>query len=189
MNWSSRTLSSLLLAASALTWSGTTYATWIGLADGDYDVTLTSCSSSIDPGICAAIPVNGSISVSGSGVSFLSFVFDGVSFVDDPFDFVTNFSVITPGDFRERSRVSHPVPTFEFFELMSAIGPVLPTEVNLWIYCRDNPVANSCALIASGAWVATLRAVPEPTTWLLLALGLAGLSFARRRQFSLISVK
>lgn len=173
-----RTFSALTLAASTLFWSASASALWMGLADGDYDVTLTTCNSS-DPAICAGFPLQGSFTVSGSGVSHLNFTIDGVLFDGDPTDFVQD-PFINPGDIRERSTFNHVAPGFDFIGFLHAVGPVLPPVINEWIYCQDIPASNSCTLIAGGAWVATPKAVPEPTTGLLLVLGAAGLGFVRR---------
>lgn len=156
----------------------TAHASWLGLADGDYDVTLTTCASPGDPAVCTGFPLHGTITVAGAGLSAMSFVVDGVSFAGDPLDFVTD-PFIQAGDVRERSRITHNPPTNEFFELMRAVGAVAPPERNQWIYCQDIPNSDSCTLQSGGTWVATPRSVPEPSVALLAGLGLIAFGVTR----------
>jgi len=175
-----RIVTTLLVAFSTVLWSGSAAALWLGLADGDYDVTLTSCNSGV-PGLCATLPITGQITVSGPGLSFMDITIDGVTFTGDPVDFVQTDFLIS-GDNRERSSVINNAP-FAFFSLLHATGAVVAPNfpADGWIYCSNNP-NGTCSPNTIGAWVATPRAVPEPTTLLLLGLGIAGLGFARRRQ-------
>lgn len=171
----------LCLLVSAALWSGSTSATWLNLADGQYDLTLTTCSSQVIS--CPATAFTGSLTISGAGASFLSIAINGELFAGDPFDFVQ----ISGSDFYDRSNLDHLTTTaYSFFSLVDPAFAFLPNFANLWIYCSDTSTLSqlTCTPGTIGEWSATLRPseVPVPGTILLMALGLIALGYTRHRR-------
>ncbi len=182
MNSISKIISHLLLAASAALWSGSASASWLSLADGEYDLTLTTCTSSNIN--CPAIPFAGSLTINGTGASFLSIAINSELFEGDPFDF-GQADAGDPTITYERSSINHQTATaFSFFSLVDPAFVFLPNMTNLWIYCSDSSTPNglACTPGTQGEWSATLRSsgVPLPGTILLLVSGFVALRFSRR---------
>jgi hypothetical protein len=174
----------LLLLAGAALWSNAASATWLSLADGEYDLTLSTCSSGIIS--CPATPFTGSLTINGAGASFLSIAINGELFEGDPIDFIQT-DAGDPTITYNRSSILHQTAiAFSFFSLVDPAFVFLPNMANLWIYCSDSSTPNglACTPGTSGEWSATLRpnAVPLPGTTLLLGLGFIALGFARRRR-------
>jgi len=166
MNLFMKIFAPLLIAYSALLWSGPASATWLGLADGDYDVTLSGCSSAV-----VTCPVTGALTISGSDATLFNFSVNGQLFAGDPTDGLQGVN--------ERSDLV--LSPFSFFSLIHTPDP---TVSEFWVYC-ENTSPNSCLPMA-GFWNATLRttSVPEPGTLLLLAMGFAGIGLARHRRLA-----
>jgi hypothetical protein len=163
MKFLKRSFIPLLAAFSTLLCSGSASATWLGLADGNYDVSLTGCSNA-NPILC---PTSGSLTIGSDSTTFFSFAVNGQLFEGDPQDYVHFGS--------DRSDIVL-VPN-SFFSLLYTPGAIEP---EVWVYCV-NETSNSCRPTV-GWWSATLvtESVPEPGTFLLVGLGLFGLAYTRR---------
>ncbi|NTV72278.1 MAG: PEP-CTERM sorting domain-containing protein [Azonexaceae bacterium] len=163
MNRTTRLLIPILVSFCTLLWSGSASALWLGLADGNYNVNLTGCSSS-DVSLC---PTAGSLAIGSNSATFFSFAVNGQLFEGDPADGLQ-------GSNERSDLISSP---FSFFSLIHTPDLGQP---EFWVYCV-NQSSNSCLPIA-GFWEATLKtsSVPEPGTFLLLCMGIFGLGYARR---------
>jgi hypothetical protein len=178
-----RIFTTLAFVSSTLLCSTSASANWLGLADGEYELQLTTCASNIIN--CPVSPFTGLLTIAGTGASFLSIAINGELFEGDPFDFLQP-DVGDPTITYNRSSITHQTATdFSFFSLVDPAFVFLPNMANLWIYCSDSSTPNglACTPGTSGEWSATRRltAVPLPGTILLLALGLAMLGYAPRR--------
>lgn len=134
-------------------------ATWLGLSDGTYNVTL-DCLTLTCP---TPDPLVGTMTVSGSGVTNWDFMFTSPSltFSGDPDDLIAGsgfeYSAGYAGSYR--LEIENLVPGQYWF-----------------IY---DP-AGSAAY--GGSWLAKSASIPEPESFLLLGFGLAGLAAWGRRK-------
>ena len=62
---------------------GAAHATWLGLEDGAYNVTLECLFSSV---IACPSTIHGQVTIAGAGASFLSVTVNGEVFSGDPVD-------------------------------------------------------------------------------------------------------
>lgn len=167
----------LALAAAMLAAPAPASATWMGLADGDYAVTLQCTFSSV---IDCSQTIAGTITVSGSGLSAMDFDINGETFAGDPLDIVTDASLLET----ETSAITHAPLSFLSLRLITA-GSTLnfQTGDHWWVYCNNiNPV--NCTPNTQGLWSARrVDSVSEPPTWAVAPLALAAaLSAVRRRR-------
>lgn len=150
-------------------------AEWMGLADGDYALSLKCFDGSLN----CAYTGSGQITISGAGVSFMDMLINGLHFVSDPQD--------TADLAQKIERSVHTLTPFGFVSLLMAT-PGYNGSLGLvpgslyWSYC-ENVSENACAARALGlAEAQALPAIPEPSTYLLMATGLAALGLWRRRR-------
>jgi len=166
----------LLLAALAI--PAASQATWLDLPDGSYDVTLSCASVSNTLPVSCPSDFHASLTVSGTGASAMSTSFNNQTFAGDPTDAVFTFSVYSS----ERS-VLYDTP-FSFIYLANDLAQPNPNGLSdhWWLYCL-NYSATTCAVAAEGNWVATaVSPAPEPSTVVMVGLGLAGMALVQRRR-------
>jgi hypothetical protein len=153
-------------------------ATWLGLADGTYDVTLTCVTSSVIP--CPST-IDGTMTIAGAGATAFDFVVNGQSFVGAP----TNNTVTTALFGTDQVSVVDLVP-FSGLSLEDFLTGGFPgLSPQSWGYC-NNFDATHCTPDTAGNWtaVAVAAAVPEPPGIALFVLGLGIMALAgvtRRR--------
>jgi hypothetical protein len=156
-------------------------ATWLGLADGTYDVTLSCLFSSV---ISCPTDIHGTMTIGGSGASAFDFTVNGQHFVGDPAN-----SVATNGVYTDQFS-SLMLSPFSFLSLINDLTPNpfgLPTP-HWWGYC-NNFDATHCTPDTNGGWTADqIAAAPEPASLGLLALGFAAVLGWRRVRGSGASV-
>jgi hypothetical protein len=149
-------------------------AAWLGLEDGEYDLTLAGCGALCDPSPA------GRLTIAGTEATYLRIAIDGVLFEGNPNDYVTNPGGALRSDL---DRVSYAPLYYTFFSLLQ-----LTSGENLFIYCRDEspgefggqPVP-ACRPDTLGSWRA--EPLPEPgTLGLALAATAAGFAAVRIRR-------
>jgi hypothetical protein len=166
-------VAALSVGAALCALSDSARAAWLGLDDGTYDVTLSCASSTV---IACPSQIQGTVTIAGAGASFLSYTVNGEVFSGDPTDGVHTTAT---ADFQFSMLTNSP---FSFADLrfdLSIPNPFIADD-QWWVYC--NNVGQNCTPATFGTWRAVEVAdVPEPFTLALLAAGLAGLGFTRRR--------
>jgi hypothetical protein len=163
----------LCVLVGVATMSSPASATWLGLDDGTYDVTLTCVFSSVIP--CPST-ISGTITIAGAGATAFDFVVNGESFVGAP----DNGTVTTIFGTDEVSSLQ--VAPFSFLSLQHFLVGSLPgLSPDSWIYCNTF-TPTSCTPATDGNWTAVR--VPEPPVMALfsLALGLMALAGVGRRR-------
>jgi hypothetical protein len=149
------------------------HATWLGLADGNYTVNLSCDQSAV---ISCPGNIHGSLSITGGSATQMSFLINGDTFSGDPIDEVVQGPLLDT-----ESATLRILPNFRFLSLrLITAGQVGSYGVGdlWWVYC-SNTTASACSPNTTGLWSA--QAVPEPDTYVLFGLGLAGLAWLRRR--------
>ena len=148
-------------------------ATWLGLADGTYDVTLSCVFSTV---IACPSTINGTLTIAGSAATAFDFVVNGQAFVGVP----TNDTVSTAVGTDEVSFLD--LAPFSFLSLQHFLTGGFPgLSPDSWIYC-NNFDPTHCTPATDGNW--TAAAVPEPPATALFVLGLGMMvagRVARRR--------
>jgi len=152
-------------------------ATWLSLADGTYNVTLSCVTSSVIP--CPST-IGGTMTIAGAGATAFDFVVNGQAFVGVP----GNATLTTIFGTDQVSYLN--LSPFSFLSLQYFLtGGFSGLTPQSWSYC-NNFGPGSCTPNTVGNW--TAAAVPEPPGLTLFALGLGimalvgGIGRARGRQ-------
>lgn len=152
-------------------------AEWLGLADGDYALSLKCFDGSLN----CAYTASGQITVSGAGVSFMDVTMGGQHFVGDPTDNVQDNGTLHN---YQASIVTNDPYSFLYVRYVTEVisDNTFGVGDRYWAFCV-NASPSTCTLTAIGRLdVKALPAIPEPSTYLLMATGLAALGLWRRRQ-------
>ena len=158
----------LLIPASA-------HATWLDLGDGTYNVLLNCTQSSV---ISCQSSINGSIVVSGAGLSFMDFTVNGQHFSGDPTDVV--FSSLPDAEY-ENSRIS--LSPFAFLDLRNNLSVQFGPSDHWWVYC-NNTSPSTCQPNTTGSWTASPVQAPEPISISLIGTGILAAGLIRYRSTS-----
>jgi hypothetical protein len=142
-------------------------ATWLGLADGTYNVTLSCVTSSVIP--CPST-IGGTMTIAGAGATAFDFAVNGQAFVGVP----TNgtFTGIFGTDEFSFLDLS-PFSSLSLQNFLTGSFPGLSPQS--WVYCNNFSPA-SCTPATEGNW--TAAAVPEPPGLALFVLGLGIMTLA-----------
>lgn len=164
----------LVTLMSAAVMSSSAHATWLGLADGTYDVTLTCVISTVIP--CPST-IQGTMTIAGAGASAFDFTVNGQHFIGDPSDGTAT------GSFGTDQFSTLDLSPFSFVSLQDFLSGNFPgLTQDSWAYC-NNFDPTSCTPDTAGNWTATAaqtQAVPEPATITLVGFGLAALAWPLR---------
>jgi hypothetical protein len=168
-----------VVAAAALVPTTPAVADWVGLGDGQYQVTL-SCIQSVTLD-CSQTFV-GTITVQGAGIDQLDVTIDSLDFAGDPGENITG----DQNGSSEGSIISHPVGAAMALRQVTA-GTLFGygTGERFWAYCSDLPNSQSCLADTLGTWTAArIGTVAEPSALAaaLLGLGLAAATGQTRRR-------
>jgi hypothetical protein len=163
----------LLTLMSVGTLSSPANATWLGLADGTYDVTLSCVFSLV---ISCPSTIDGTMTIAGGTATAFDFTVNGQAFVGAP----TSSTVTTALGTDEVSLLT--LSPFSGLDLQNFLTGGIPgLTQHSWGYCV-NVTAVSCAPTTAGNWTAV--AIPEPPALALFLLGLGFMAAAgvtRRR--------
>jgi len=146
-------------------------ATWLGLADGTYDVTLSCVTSPVIP--CPST-IDGTMTIAGAGATAFDFTVNGQIFDGVP----TNGTDSSMFGTDEHSGLG--LSPFSFLLLQDfSTGGFPGLTPQSWSYCNNIGDPSSCSLLTNGNWT-----VPEPPGMALFVLGLGIIALAgvtRRR--------
>jgi len=142
-------------------------ATWLGLADGSYDVALSCVTSTVIP--CPST-IDGTMTIAGAGATAFDFTVNGQAFVGAPIN-----DALTGGLGTEELSIVElsPLSFLKLEDFLTGGNPGLSPQD--WIYCNNVDPA-SCTPETLGNWTAT--AVPEPPGMTLFVLGLGIIALA-----------
>jgi len=169
----------LLVLMSVGTTSSPASATWLGLADGTYDVTLSCVFSSVIP---CPTTIDGTMTIAGAGATAFDFVVNGQAFVGAPTNGTATTALFGTDEFSDVD-----LSPFSFLSLQDFLTGGFPgLTQQSWGYC-NNFDASHCTPDTDGNW--TAARVPEPPGMALFVLGLGIMALAgvtRRRGASRI---
>jgi hypothetical protein len=169
-------LSALLIVAAE---TRSASATWLGLADGTYDVTLSCVTSSV---IACPSTIDGTITIAGAGATAFDFVVNGQVFVGAPIN-----GTVTTAVFGTDEVSVLDLSPFSFLSLQDFLTGGFPgLTQQSWGYC-NNFDATHCTPDTDGNWTAVAAVVPEPPgmALFLLGLGITALASVTRRRGAL----
>ena len=161
-------LAPFVLAAAASAFSTPASADWVGLSDGQYQVTL-SCIQSVTLD-CSQTFV-GTITVQDAGMNQMDITIAGLDFAGNP----DENTVDDPMGNTEGSFINHPVGAAVALRRVNS-GTVFGygTGERFWAYCSDKPNTQSCLADTLGTWTAArIGRVDEPSALAAALLGLA----------------
>lgn len=167
----------LLLTLLAAVLPTAAHATWMGLSDGNYSITLNCDYSTV---ISCPGAVNGTLTIQGSEATAMDFSMNGDHFLGNPDDALFDGSLV---DF-ESSVIAY-TPDYRFLSLrLITDGQIGSYGVGdrWWVYCNNLAGQNTCTPNTTGTWTATLigNPVPEPTSAALTLLALTMLRVSAR---------
>lgn len=137
-------------------------ATWLGLADGAYNVTLSCVTSSVIP--CPST-IHGTMTIAGAGATAFNFLVNGQAFVGVPTNGTATTVLFGTDEFSTLD-----LSPFSFLSLQNFLTGGFPgLTQQSWAYC-NNFSPTSCTPATDGNW--TAAAVPEPPGLALFVLGL-----------------
>ena len=157
-----------LLAAAASALSAPASADWVGLSDGQFQVTL-SCIQSVTLD-CSQTFV-GTITVQGAGLSQLEVTVAGLDFAGDPGENTVGDQAGTS----EGSFINHAVgAAVALRQVTDGTQFGYTAGERFWSYCSEKPNTQSCLADTLGTWSATrIGTVAEPSALAAALLGLA----------------
>jgi len=143
----------LALAIAAAT-SPSARATWLDLADGTYNVTL-SCTFSLV--LSCPTDIHGTMTISGAGATAFDFTVNGQLFLGDPVDELATDGVTFDN---QHSRLDlSPLSSLTIGNDLTIQNPFIPFD-HWWAYCRNNPGTDACFPDTVGSWTASPAPAP-----------------------------
>jgi len=160
-------IAGLLLLLGIGTVSSPAQATWLGLDDGTYSVTLSCVFSSV---IACPSTIEGTMTIAGGAATAFDFMVNGQAFVGSP----GNGTATTA--FGTDQIAGLQLSPFSNLSLQYFLTGGLPgLSQRSWVYC-NNFSAVSCTPATDGNWTAV--AIPEPPGLALFVLGLGLMAVA-----------
>ena len=144
-------------------------ATWLGLNDGTYDVTLSCVTSTVIP--CPST-IHGTMTIAGAGATDFDFTVNGQVFDGAPSNGTATTTLFGTDEFSVLDL--SPVSFLSLQDFSTGGFPGLTQQS--WGYC-NNFDATSCTPATDGNWT-----VPEPPGVALFVLGLIALAGAMHRR-------
>jgi len=149
-------------------------ATWLGLDDGTYDVTLSCVFSTVIP--CPST-IHGTMTIAGGSTTAFDFTVNGQAFVGAPVS-----GTVTTVLFGTDEVSSLNLSPFSSLSLQHFLTGGLPgLTPDSWVYCNNFSI-NSCTPATDGNWTAVAISEPPGLALFALSLGIvAVVGVARRR--------
>lgn len=162
---------SMLMSIDAM--SSPASATWLGLADGTYDVTLSCVTSSVIP--CPST-IGGTMTIAGAAATAFNFAVNGQAFVGAPGN-----ATVTTGLGTDQVSFLDLSP-FSFLSLQDFLTGGFPgLTQQSWGYC-NNFDPTHCTPDTAGNWTAVVVPEPPGLPLFMLGLGIMGIAGVTRRR-------